>query len=72
MFYSRHPKAIPQRADGAKLVTPGRGPGELPGDCHATIKTLQATTIVTSDPRPGAKSSVAVGGDVMILARTDR
>ncbi len=34
---------------------------------HATIKTLQATTIVTTDPSTGTQSSVAVGGDVMIL-----
>jgi filamentous hemagglutinin family protein len=34
---------------------------------HATIKTLQATTIETTDPSTGTQSSVAVGGDVMIL-----
>ncbi len=34
---------------------------------HATIKTLQATTISTTDPATGALGSVAVGGDITIL-----
>ncbi len=34
---------------------------------HATIKTLQAATISTTDPATGATGSVAVGGDITIL-----
>jgi filamentous hemagglutinin family protein len=34
---------------------------------HATIKTLQATTIQTTDTATGSDSSVAVGGDITIL-----
>jgi hypothetical protein len=34
---------------------------------HATIKTLQAATITTTDPATDTKATVAVGGDVMIL-----
>ncbi len=51
--------------DGAALVNQvATGDLEM---LHATIKTLQATTIEATDPSTGTKTSVAVGGDVMIL-----
>jgi filamentous hemagglutinin family protein len=51
--------------DGAALVDQvATGDLEM---LHATIKTLQATTIEATDPSTGTKTSVAVGGDVMIL-----
>ncbi len=34
---------------------------------HATIKTLQAATILTADPTTGTPGSVAVGGNITIL-----
>jgi filamentous hemagglutinin family protein len=51
--------------DGAKLVNQVQT-GDLEM-LHATIKTLQATSIVTTDPSTDTHTSVAVGGDVMIL-----
>ncbi|HTJ62405.1 MAG TPA: filamentous hemagglutinin family protein [Alphaproteobacteria bacterium] len=51
--------------DGAALVSQVQT-GDLEM-LHATIKTLQATTIQTTDPSTGSDSSVAVGGDVTIL-----
>jgi len=51
-------------ADGAALVNQvSTGDLEM---LHATIKTLQATTITTTDA-DGAKDDVAVGGNVTIL-----
>jgi filamentous hemagglutinin family protein len=51
--------------DGAALVTQvATGDLEM---LHATIKTLQATTIQVADPSTGTTTGVAVGGDVMIL-----
>jgi filamentous hemagglutinin family protein len=51
--------------DGAALVNQvATGDLEM---LHATIKTLQATTIQATNPSTGAKTSVAVGGDVTIL-----
>ena len=51
--------------DGTKLVKQVET-GELEM-LHATIKTLQAATITTTDPATNTQASVAVGGDVMIL-----